>query len=430
MAKSQAQQAQGLRQLANQQYGRGDFLGACQGYTQALASVDQMQSPDSTLICALLSNRAAANMKLSRWSEVLKDAQAALSIQPDNVKAQFRSASALVELSLAAPSELREKLLLRAYLQLSTQARTAPLEVKQLLERVNELRAAHAAHAAHAPSSGAGTRVHTVTNPACIPTLDPALIPVELRQGHVYQPSVDGVSTNLLVLLHGLGDSPAPYAALAMRLALPQTAYLVLPGPLSVPETQGGRAWFEAHDEETWEEIQPTPGEHRRTQSLGHSVDLVCTLLASLAGAGLWGPRACHLLGFSQGATAALHIHARHRGLQRLGGCVAVSGALLEEWLPQLEGEFTSTTQGCVGPTLLTHGDKDDVLSHAAMKRSLAVLVRLTEGQALGAQLVTVPGKGHTMMGPAQQEVQAVMAFWARTLRAAAPEGAEEVTCE
>ena len=44
-------------------------------------------------------------------------------------------------------------------------------------------------------------------------------------------------------------------AALAKSMALPQTASLALPGPLTVPETGGGRAWFQAFDDD-WELIQ------------------------------------------------------------------------------------------------------------------------------------------------------------------------------
>jgi hypothetical protein len=44
-------------------------------------------------------------------------------------------------------------------------------------------------------------------------------------------------------------------AALAQRMQLPQTACLALSGPLVVPETGGGRAWFTAFDDK-WELIQ------------------------------------------------------------------------------------------------------------------------------------------------------------------------------
>lgn len=41
----------------------------------------------------------------------------------------------------------------------------------------------------------------------------------------------------------------APFAKLAVQMALPQTATLAVPGPLPVAGTDGGRAWFQAFDE-------------------------------------------------------------------------------------------------------------------------------------------------------------------------------------
>jgi hypothetical protein len=45
-------------------------------------------------------------------------------------------------------------------------------------------------------------------------------------------------------------DTPKPYAALAKRMDLPQTATLALAGPIEVPESNGGRAWLQAFDDE------------------------------------------------------------------------------------------------------------------------------------------------------------------------------------
>ncbi|KAG8730599.1 hypothetical protein FRC12_020164 [Ceratobasidium sp. 428] len=47
----------------------------------------------------------------------------------------------------------------------------------------------------------------------------------------VYAPSDDGVDENVLVVLHGLGDTMAPFARMAKQLKLPQTAKLVLQAP-------------------------------------------------------------------------------------------------------------------------------------------------------------------------------------------------------
>jgi hypothetical protein len=46
-----------------------------------------------------------------------------------------------------------------------------------------------------------------------------------------YAPSADGTDENLLVLLHGLGDTHLPFAKLGRSLSLPQTAVLALCAP-------------------------------------------------------------------------------------------------------------------------------------------------------------------------------------------------------
>jgi len=46
-----------------------------------------------------------------------------------------------------------------------------------------------------------------------------------------YTPSDDGVDENLLILLHGLGDTHVPFANLGKQLKLPQTATLALRAP-------------------------------------------------------------------------------------------------------------------------------------------------------------------------------------------------------
>ena len=51
-------------------------------------------------------------------------------------------------------------------------------------------------------------------------------------------------------------DTAEPYARLGRQMELPQTACLVLPGPLGpVPGTPQGRAWFDEEDEEELAEV-------------------------------------------------------------------------------------------------------------------------------------------------------------------------------
>lgn len=213
-----------------------------------------------------------------------------------------------------------------------------------------------------------------------------------------YVASPDGHQENVLLLLHGLGDTPvsggggsgggraggragrvrppsdcppcplllpqAPYVALARKLRLPATCCLALGGPLEVPETGGGRAWFEGLDEHSWEPIQvrtlrvrkqpgvsrggapphpspcartpmrtlparpplpprlppqPTRTEQRRVRSLARTARLLTRLIDGLV-AGGWAHRQISLLGFSQGGCAALEVHRRYTGAAALGG--------------------------------------------------------------------------------------------------------------
>ncbi|KAJ9514665.1 hypothetical protein QJQ45_028374 [Haematococcus lacustris] len=99
-----------------------------------------------------------------------------------------------------------------------------------------------------------------------------------------------------------------------------QTASLALGGPLEVPESDGGRAWFVTHEEEGWEPIQPRPGETRRLRSLARTARLVSELLRRLVDSGRWRYNQLSLFGFSQGGTLALEVATQHRGSQALAG--------------------------------------------------------------------------------------------------------------
>ena len=68
---------------------------------------------------------------------------------------------------------------------------------------------------------------------------------------HAYLPAPGGVESNLLVLLHGLGDTHVPFLTLGRTLQaqLPQCAVLSLEAPLQVPMLGGGMWW------EHWDEL-------------------------------------------------------------------------------------------------------------------------------------------------------------------------------
>lgn len=66
-----------------------------------------------------------------------------------------------------------------------------------------------------------------------------------------YEPSPSGVDSNLLILLHGLGDTKNPFHSLGKKLAtnLPQTAILSLQGGSPVPFLDDqGFGWWDVWD--------------------------------------------------------------------------------------------------------------------------------------------------------------------------------------
>jgi predicted esterase len=66
-----------------------------------------------------------------------------------------------------------------------------------------------------------------------------------------YDASPSGVDSNLLILLHGLGDTHIPFQSLGKKLAsnLPQTAVLSLRAGCPVPFMEGASwAWWDVWD--------------------------------------------------------------------------------------------------------------------------------------------------------------------------------------
>ncbi|KDN50646.1 hypothetical protein RSAG8_01144, partial [Rhizoctonia solani AG-8 WAC10335] len=61
----------------------------------------------------------------------------------------------------------------------------------------------------------------------------------------VYFPSDDGVDENLMIVLHGLGDTMAPFVRTAKQWKLPQTATLVLQAPELIPFLEQGEEMYQ-----------------------------------------------------------------------------------------------------------------------------------------------------------------------------------------
>lgn len=67
----------------------------------------------------------------------------------------------------------------------------------------------------------------------------------------VYEPAPDGADSNLLVLLHGLGDTARPFAELGRQLqrTLPQLAVVSVQAPKRVPLLdEDAYMWWDSFD--------------------------------------------------------------------------------------------------------------------------------------------------------------------------------------
>lgn len=79
-----------LKAQGNSHFKKGSFKKAIQCFTDAL-----VLDPTNE---ALLTNRAAAHLKLEQWADAVSDCDKALALCPDNSKAFVRKARALYEM--------------------------------------------------------------------------------------------------------------------------------------------------------------------------------------------------------------------------------------------------------------------------------------------------------------------------------------------
>eukprot|EP01119_Soliformovum_irregulare_P013521 TRINITY_DN3607_c0_g1_i1.p1 TRINITY_DN3607_c0_g1~~TRINITY_DN3607_c0_g1_i1.p1 ORF type:complete len:185 (+),score=50.26 TRINITY_DN3607_c0_g1_i1:397-951(+) len=122
-----------------------------------------------------------------------------------------------------------------------------------------------------------------------------------------------------------------------------------------------------------------------------------------------WMPQHIFLLGFSQGASIALDLglHYTHR----LGGIIAISGGLLDEYIKSGE-EFSDT--GKTSSILVTHGTRDDRIPLTSARTNFESLKdRMTKPDQV--QFVEF-SKGHQMIS-SQPEMKQILEFLSTKLR-------------
>lgn len=156
-------------------------------------------------------------------------------------------------------------------------------------------------------------------------------------------------SKQLMVVLHGLGDSLNGFLWIQDALGFDSLDYLLLNAPTPY---YSGFQWYDIYNDSLAGVVQ--------------SRKLLAEVLATTASEG-YAPEDTFMLGFSQGCLMTLEFGSRHTS--RLAGYVGISGysldpeAILREMNPDVNH----------GDWLITHGTQDELLpavqTRAQMKR-------------------------------------------------------------
>ena len=142
-----------------------------------------------------------------------------------------------------------------------------------------------------------------------------------------YAGAPSGVDANLLVLLHGLGDTSKPFFRLGEQLqrTLPQTAILSVQAPIRVPLLdEDAWMWWDSFDSLGEVNMRPDPRHALRDM---RNLFAYLTEPDATGGCG-WSMQHIHAFGFAQGGTVLLESLAAMRA-QTLGSATSVCGPLL-----------------------------------------------------------------------------------------------------
>lgn len=162
---------------------------------------------------------------------------------------------------------------------------------------------------------------------------------------HELLPARTSASQQLLVVLHGLGDSLDGYRWMPGELGLPWLNYLLVNAP---DEYYGGYSWYDIYGD-------AAPG-------IARSRRLLTELLDTLPGRGFPTAQTA-LFGFSQGCLIALETGLRYP--HRLAGLVGVSGYLQD--VAALVRELSPAARE--QRILMTHGRHDPLIPIAPVRR-------------------------------------------------------------
>lgn len=218
-------------------------------------------------------------------------------------------------------------------------------------------------------------------------------------------PATSPQTTNVLILLHGLGDTSVSFTNLGKQLALPETTCISLQAPTPLPFELGGFHWG---DDITFDQAS---GQMDYDTGFTKAVKII---RQNIIEDGLvkkcgYKPREIMIVGFGQGAMAALATAASMT--QELGGIVSIGGPL-PSTIKSLKAVKT--------PVLVLGGSSNTLITRTALDK-LKAAFQIVEYQKWNRAGNSMPRN--------RDEMLPIMRFFARRLRSGAgvPEGSVEV---
>ncbi|KAL4161097.1 hypothetical protein PRNP1_001653 [Phytophthora ramorum] len=216
---------------------------------------------------------------------------------------------------------------------------------------------------------------------------------------------------NLLLFLHGRGDSHESFARLGEQMALPQTAVLSLRAPRELPFGLGF-TWMDDLDA-NGDVIPPDTPHRQRSESLHEARDYLWSFLQVLHDKYEWGYSRLFVFAFSQGACVAFHLAMTLPRGVRLGGVVLVAGGAIV-------GAHSSASEdggAAATPMMQVTGAADAVYPAILAKRSRREFERRHTRKATEELFATRvrPRKGHAMID-SRADMQHVMLFFSKHL--------------
>eukprot|EP01138_Halocafeteria_seosinensis_P013602 gb/GECG01013891.1/.p1 GENE.gb/GECG01013891.1/~~gb/GECG01013891.1/.p1 ORF type:complete len:516 (+),score=53.10 gb/GECG01013891.1/:1-1548(+) len=231
-------------------------------------------------------------------------------------------------------------------------------------------------------------------------------------RGSLFRHAPDGVDENLFILMHGLGDTPEPFVKFGETLALPQTAVLALKAPYSIPLMEGGYSWVHSFDPLTFEPLSITRENRARSESLFQLRKSLDQLVGVIQDEWNIPTERIHLLGFSQGGTAALDYTLYASNQYSIGTCTAVNAALYPDLFTAYSDHFT-----CDSQIILSYGQHDTIISKELQDAVSRLFLEFYHNGCLTRKpAIASFSKGHQMVN-SKEEIHFILEQLAPNLR-------------